>query len=391
MNVLYVNHSSRISGAERSLLDLLAGLGPEVSATVACPDGRLAGMVSELRIPRRGIPEVRAGLRPHPWFTPIGIGDIVRAALAFRRLGKKLRVDLIHANSMRAGIVAALAARPGSPPLIVSVCDCLPNTRIADLTRRFLARRAAGVLSNSIYTATNFASTISTPPASIVYNPIDLDRFDPGRIDRRKARARLGLDPFTPVLGVVAQLTPWKGQDDAIRTLAGLKQEWPAARLLLIGGTTFTGGAARFDNRAYVSTLRGLAERHGVLDAVTFMGDRDDVPEILRALDVFLLPSWEEPFGLAVIEAMAMRLPVVATNVGGPAEIITSGEDGLLLPPRQPERWSEAVASLLRDTNRRAEMGWTARQRVVARFSRERYVSAILHEYRETLARATRC
>jgi glycosyltransferase involved in cell wall biosynthesis len=391
MNILYVNHSSGISGAERSLLELLAGLGPDVSATVACPDGPLAGMVRELRVPLARIPEVRAGLRLHPWFTAIGMRDLARAALALRRLGSRLRLDLIHANSVRAGIVAALAARPGGPPLIVAVNDCLPDTRLANLARRFLIQRSATLMSNSRYTAASFRSNREGTADCVVYNPIDLVRFDPARITRAAARARLGLEPANPVLGVVAQLTPWKGQDDAIRALASLKADWPAARLLLVGDTTFTGGAARYDNRAYRRRLEELAAALRVSDAVTFMGARDDVPEILRALDLLLLPSWEEPFGLAVIEAMAMQLPVVATNVGGPSEIIRSDEDGLLLPPRQPERWAAAIATLLRDPARRAAMGQRARQRVVDQFSRARYVSGVLSEYRETLRRAAAC
>src|SRR5204863_500605 len=78
-----------------------------------------------------------------------------------------------------------------------------------------------------------------------------------------------------------------------------------------------------------------------------FMGERGDLAPILRAMDVVLVPSWEEPFGVAVIEAMAMGVPVLATNVGGPAEIVRSGQEGVTLPPRQPERWAQVLDELL--------------------------------------------
>ena len=78
-----------------------------------------------------------------------------------------------------------------------------------------------------------------------------------------------------------------------------------------------------------------------------FLGERDDVPEVLRATDTVLVPSWEEPFGRSVIEAMAMRVPVIATNVGGPAEVIADRKNGMLLTPRAPESWARAISNLI--------------------------------------------
>jgi glycosyltransferase involved in cell wall biosynthesis len=89
-----------------------------------------------------------------------------------------------------------------------------------------------------------------------------------------------------------------------------------------------------------------------------FTGERDDVPTVLSALDIILVPSWEESFRRSLLEAMAMGRPVIATNVGGPREIVTSGFDGLLLPPRlRPDLWAEAVGSLLTNPERRSEIG----------------------------------
>jgi glycosyltransferase involved in cell wall biosynthesis len=123
----------------------------------------------------------------------------------------------------------------------------------------------------------------------------------------------------------------------------------------------------------------------GLAGAVSFLGERADIPEILRALDLVLVPSWEEPFGRSVIEAMAMETPVIATDVGGPAEIVTDGADGLLLAPRQPERWAEVAAGFLRAPGRREPMGTAARRTVEARFSREVHVQGVLAAYREAL------
>src|SRR5207248_3224481 len=109
--------------------------------------------------------------------------------------------------------------------------------------------------------------------------------------------------------------------------------------LLLIGEARFTSGATRYDNTAYVQNLHELTDALDLGQAVRFVGHRNDVPEVLAALDIALLPSWEEPFGRVVVEAMAAGTPVVATAVGGPTEIIEEGINGLLVPPREPELW----------------------------------------------------
>jgi Glycosyl transferases group 1 len=140
----------------------------------------------------------------------------------------------------------------------------------------------------------------------------------------------------------------------------------------------------RFDNPTYVSGLRALCQELGVSDAVHFAGERDDVPDVLRALDVLLVPSWTEPFGRVVIEGMAMGIPVIATTEGGPAEIIEHGETGLLVPPREPDLWAEEAERLLAAPQRRAALAARARERA-AEYAVERHVERLLAVYREVL------
>jgi glycosyltransferase involved in cell wall biosynthesis len=293
---------------------------------------------------------------------------------------------LIHANSIRAGLAAVLAARLGAPPVIVHLRDCLPSGRLANLIRRFLTAGAKCLIANSDYTATNFAGGNSRDNVVTVHNPVDLDVFSPGRHARDEARDRLGLERSAPVLGVIGQLAPWKGHDDAIRCFATLRARWPNACLLLVGNAVFTSRATRFDNCAYGESLHRLARSLNLNGSVRFLGEREDLPAILRAVDLVLLPSWEEPFGRTVVEAMAMEVPVVATSVGGPAEVITDGVDGVLLPPRQPDAWASVVDDLLSRPSYRAELGQRARCAVVRRFGINDHARKILEIYREVLA-----
>ena len=220
----------------------------------------------------------------------------------------------------------------------------------------------------------------------VIHNGVDLERFDPAGRDRAEQRRRLGLAPGERALGVVAQITPWKGQDDAIAALAVVRRTHPRTRLLLIGEAKFLARDTRFDNQAFSASLVQQARELGVADAVTFLGERADVPALLHALDVLLVPSWEEPFGRTVIEAMAMQRAVVATSAGGPREIVDDGVTGLLAPPRNVAAWARQIMRLLDDDDLRASLGTAARPSLVGRFDAPTHVRRIVELYRGLVA-----
>jgi glycosyltransferase involved in cell wall biosynthesis len=189
------------------------------------------------------------------------------------------------------------------------------------------------------------------------------------------------------LLGVLAQLSPWKGQAVAVEAL-GVLREWGVdAHLLLIGSAKFVARATRFDNEAYVRTLRERIEQLGIEDRVSWMGERQDAPELVRALDMLLLPSREEPFGRALIEAMALGVPVLATSVGGPREIIQDGVQGRLLAPEDPRAWAEAVRDIAADPELAARMGAAGRARVEEAFSAGRHCEQVISVYERELER----
>ncbi len=387
MRVLYLNHTAEMGGGERSLLNLLAVLPSALSPTVACPgNGPLASALLDLHVPVTSMPAINGSLRLHPLHSARALVAIAHAALAVQQIARRTGASLVHANSTRAGLAAVLAARYGGPPAIVHVRDCLPTTRAAMTVRRILGEGAAMIFANSRYTAANFTAAGCSAPVVVVHNPVDLSRFDPDRIRRSEVRDKLGLNRSTTLMGVVAQITPWKGQEDAIRALAVLRSRRPA-ELLLVGEAKFRGGQSRYDTDGYQSLLRRIAQDLGLADAVHFLGERRDIPEILRALDLLLVPSWEEPFGNVAVEAMAMETPVVASDVGGLAEIVRDRVDGLLLPPRQPERWAEAIDWLIARPGLRAKMGRSGRRRAESDFGRKLYIDTVIAGYQTAVAR----
>jgi glycosyltransferase involved in cell wall biosynthesis len=311
---------------------------------------------------------------------------MARAAYEVAGLSRRLGADLVHANSIRAGLVASLATHLGAPRPVVHVRDILPARRLTRTTFAALARGAEVLVANSAYTADRVDRVSGRTRVRVVHNPVDLSRFDPSRHDRTAQRRRLDLADGQFTAALVAQLTPWKGQDDAIRAISFVKERHTDIRLLLVGAATFVDRATRFDNRAYVEELHELVQRLGVAANVAFLGDRDDVPAILAAADVVLLPSWEEPFGRAAAEGMAMGVPVLATSIGGTAEIITDGTDGLLIPPREPRRWAEALQRVIDDVELRQALGRAARERALTVFEPGAHANAMLAIYGEVLA-----
>jgi glycosyltransferase involved in cell wall biosynthesis len=219
-----------------------------------------------------------------------------------------------------------------------------------------------------------------------VYISIDHRRFDPANVTPVDLRAELGLPAHARLIGQVAQITPWKAQDDAIRMLAHIRRELPETHLMLVGDVAFQTRATRYDNPAYLESLHELVAELDLQDHVHFLGRRGDMPGVFTALELTVLPSWDEPFGSVTAEAMAMGTPPLVTAVGGSTEYVRDGVSGRTLPPHSPELWAEAAIELLRDPERLDAMGRTA-MTDAARFTDDNYARDMLEAYGRALTR----
>lgn len=155
-----------------------------------------------------------------------------------------------------------------------------------------------------------------------------------------------------------------KGQDDVIRAIPLVRREFPSVRVLIIGQDD-----RQAMRTSFTAELKALAGDLGVLDQVIFTGQRADMAGLLAACDVFALPSFEEPFGLVFLEALAMKKPVVALNNGGTPEVVEHGLSGLLSEPGDQAALAANLLTLLRDPALRSRMGEHGRRRVEARFT----------------------
>jgi glycosyltransferase involved in cell wall biosynthesis len=380
--VLYVNHTSVISGAEAALLEHLRVMPPPYAAgPVLCPPGELTDALGRAGVAAIPFPGTSVGLRLSPRPLALAVRDTARGAIAIRRAARRSGSAVTHANSIRAGLMAVAARAIGGPPVIVHIHDVLPAGRAGRLVRRILLRGSSALVAVSDYTRAAFLDGLGEPgkPFPVVLNPLDIERITAAAPDRATARRRLSLPAGGPVLGMVGQITPWKGQHTAIETLAIVRRTVPDVRLVIAGEPRFVHPDGRYDNSAYAAGLASLAEQLGVGDVVEFIGQSDDVPAVMRALDVLLLPSSVEPLGRVVLEAMALGTPVIATDVGGPRELIEHGRSGFLAPPAEPERWAESVVALVQDRELAANVSRHASQVLAERLSsiayRERMVA----------------
>jgi glycosyltransferase involved in cell wall biosynthesis len=235
---------------------------------------------------------------------------------------------------------------------------------------RFVAQTAvdAGVPGDRVY--------------SVVNSLDNLDRWDPN-LDGRATRQSLGIPLDAPVIGINARLYKWKGHGYVLDAAAIAKREFPDLRVLISGEDdprSHPGGGS------YRTELEAQANRLGLGDHVIFTGFRTDIAALLSAIDVYAMPSWEEPCAVAFLEAMAMAKPVVSWRSGGTPELVANGKTGLLAPRGDTNALAANILTLLRHPELRRTYGEAGRRRVVDVLNPQRMCQEMVEVYRSTLS-----
>ncbi|MBR1142362.1 glycosyltransferase [Bradyrhizobium sp. AUGA SZCCT0431] len=208
----------------------------------------------------------------------------------------------------------------------------------------------------------------------LIYNGVDLKRVT-ARAARSETRGALGISADALVMIVVANLIPYKGHLDLINALGGAEPPLPRDWQLLIVGRDDGAGAE----------IGSLAAKLGIGDHIRFLGSRSDVPDLIAASDLGILPSHEEGFSNAVIEQMGAGLCVIATDVGGNAEAILDRKTGVIVPPRDIDALSRAIGQLAGDPALRSRLGSAAMARVLSNFTMDACVAGYESLYRGLL------
>ena len=231
--------------------------------------------------------------------------------------------------------------------------------------RRFICRALARFTDLSLAVSQGVkdylvsAIGLNAAKVRVVANGVDIAALDAARAGET-VRQELGLPEGTPVIGLVGRLDHWgKGHKELFTAMASLKNRYPVHALIV-------GGGRREEE------VRQMAENLGLAGQVHFLGSRQDVPDLLQAMDIFVLPSYSEGLSLALLEAMAAGLPVIVSAVGGNPEVVTDGETGLIIPPRDAQVLAQALERLLGDPTLAKKLGKNARRHVEANYSLER-------------------
>jgi glycosyltransferase involved in cell wall biosynthesis len=291
---------------------------------------------------------------------------------ARKRLAALLReehVDLLHTHLIHASYLGRRAARAGGVRAVVSTVHGYEER--TKPWRSWADRRTAGLADAIVCVSRTLAGEVSKrlgvcdSTLRVICNGVDLARFA-APLERDGIRRALGVASDEYCLVSLGRLRRDKGHDLAIRSMREVLKDEKRARLLVVGD-----GPER-------ARLSALVRELGLGRAVSLLGQRDDVPAILAAADGVVCASRSEGFGLAVAEAMAAGVPIVATRVGAIPEVLRDGEDGLLVPSEDPAALGAAVVGLMRDPSRAEALRARAQSRAEEEFSLERMIA--LHE-----------
>jgi glycosyltransferase involved in cell wall biosynthesis len=309
------------------------------------------------RVPADRIESTVCALRANPRSIPINAPMVSlhcrkynpAAVRAIARLARERHIDIIHAHLQKAIISSLLAISLCPSRLIVHEHGPIFRGGTGCIYRRLLwllAPRADAIVANSQATRSAIQKTLGgrEVPVMVVHNFIDLGQFDPARHDRQTARQSLGLEADEFVVGFVGRLDRAKGPDLLVDAAAILRDDDCLCRFFIVG-----------DGPEKKRLERRIRNR-GLDRLVMLAGLREDPAAVMRAFDAAVVPSRREAFGIAALELMRMKVPVIVSPVGGLPELVRQGQTGIVLPRLGPEEIAEAVQRLMRDGDLRKRL-----------------------------------
>jgi len=373
MRVALLTDASVFAGTERHMLDLARGL-QNAGATVriGCP---VPSALQE-KAPLQGVEIV-----------PIQKGGLIDQA-AIRKLCELLKageIDVIHSHNGRMALSAAVAVRLAGRGACVATQHFLKPNRLSRhgvtavlsrLAHRWVSGQTAHCIAISEAARADMLARKDAPARKITVIPNGI--FDPRETSLAApdaVRRKLGIDPDAPLIVCAARLEPEKDVSSLIAAMGKVRVAHPAVRCVVAG------------EGSREESLREQIRATGLKETVELLGFRTDALALIAAGDVFVLPSLAEPFGLVILEAMALGRPVVATRAGGPREIVIDGRTGLLTPPQDPEALAGAICGLLAQPDYRQELALAGRQRFLEQFTAQRMAAQTLEVYRLALSR----
>ena len=356
LRVAYVIKSMIVGGSQTHLTQVLRFLDrTRFDPVLYCLSGEgvLLDRVRELGVP---VLTPGAGLS----FRGPALG---RRMVLLARALRRQRADIVHNYLLRANLVGSVSARLARVPIVLCSKRGCHERRGFELVSAKIGNRLADCVPVNAAAVRAFVHANEGCPLEkmvVIPSGIDTTRFHP--LPPADFGARLGVPAGRRVVGAVTRMRVRKGVEEFIRALAAVRQRCPDAHALMAGDVSLDDG------------LQELVRSLQLDNHLTLLGRRSDMPEVFSAFDVFVLSSHDEGMSNAMLEAMAMEKPVVATDVGGTGEVVRHGQSGLLVPAKDPAALATAISELLEQPAHAAEMGRLGRQIVEERFSAQAMV-----------------
>ncbi len=374
MRVLHVIKAVGVAGAERHLLTLVPGLRARgIDAEIL--------LLVEPQLPLDSFIEQAAACGVTVQREIIRRDLDLRLIPRLRAIYAQEKPDVVHTHLLHADLFGIPAARLAGVPVIVSTRhnDNVFRRRLpVRLTNQTLWRMVSGgiAISDAIH---RFCIDVEHAPAEnvrTIYYGLDAPTDDATRQARRAAfRAELDVAPETPVIGMVCRLIEQKGIRYAIEAFAKVAPRFPDALLVIAGD-----GPLR-------NALAAQARTLGVSERVHFLGWREDALTVFAGLDLLLMPSLWEGFGLVMLEAMSQRVPILGSAVSAIPEVVADGVTGRLVPPRDADALADALGQLIADAPLRRHMGLLGEERLEEAFSADRMIDDTAALYRQLLSK----
>lgn len=370
IKILYIMRTMAAGGAEVFLLSMLRNLNrrefsPEVLGIYG--GGTLQKEFEDI------------GVRTHLMHFR-GLGDF-SSYVALCKLIQARRYDIIHTKLFHADLVGRVCGKLSGTPAIFSTIENLHEwtkeytlrQRLKEWACRSTAKVNHRIIAVSEMVRDTLVQRTGITPGSIevIYNGVDLDRYDPRKV-HSNVKQELGLSNKDYLVGVIGALNHNKNQKTLIEAARHVLAKRRDVHFVMVG-------------RGDPHDLRQLSQELGVASKVHFLGVRRDVPQILKSLDIYVVTSLSEGVSISLLEAMAMKKPVIATQVGGNPEVISSDDVGILVLPNRPDILATEILSLLAEPERLLRLGEDARKRVMEVFNLDLAIARYERLYRSVI------
>jgi len=375
MRVLMVTLDNHIGGIAIRAMNVAERLrGQNIETIFALPNeaGMFAAeaekrgfLVYKLMLKR---PSMRRVARNVIWFLSFPV-----SVFAFVQIIRRERIDILHVNGLM-NLQAPVAAILMNRPIVWHLANTVYPKWLVKLLMPLLSRIAYPITISAL--VDNYYCGASQYRRRIIHDPVDVYGYKPNSTiaEKHLIKQSLGISEDTLIVGTVGNIIPIKGYEYLVKSIHLVAERHSNVHFLAVG--------AIFDSQLDFKTkLDRIIKESNSGYLISFLGQRFDIMSLLSIFDLFVLPSLAEGTPIAILEAMAMEVPVIATNVGGIPDLVEHDVTGVLIPPRKINELSQAIIELLSDPERRKEMGCAGRMRVQESFSLEQCVVAHLEVY----------